>query len=660
MALNTPDNEKGQQTNMGQALSGAQQRYSQEQAAGGQQAGGTYQQPRQQRAKLSDFWAASPNAMSRSPESDIISSLNTALKGEYEKAIRPEYTVTLIPIDLDQTDMLEKSAIVVAVQNKQIPELGVAYHTLILEGSSDPLPLQTVRIGNIEVENYRTTGDVNTPVYQIEVKKWVQRNFPSLSADQLHPVDAEVVKGDFDIENKKRLYNLAANAALACSTELARLAGHTDIELGNIEQDNTLTVQTSFGNAPIEDIQGEPVRADVQIDFRIGGAPVPNQPGVNSRVKTLARVSGFMDLVWAPVQQQGNAFNPWVAQQAAPQSPDEFKKYIPRFIITDLDSQSVLSIRAQLLGFVTAFTLREQNGWVEAFRPNPVTVDGIDYKDIGAVGIEANFERNPNGIGSRIDTKSDQFQRSQNQQGDYLLRLIASVMLPKLLLSMDIPECGPTTWKDSVFAAAGETNGTGIPTPAAIAAANHIIAEAGKLTNGRIAQYLNPQKPIIIDENNRIHLGWFIGKDGLKHDLREIDYLYVLNAVGDRDPEVAREWSDSFALAGVPLEIRLSKRKGILEGLLGKQNLHITGYARRVTFEPDFVNALTQAVKDVGLSVRTISPYSDLQGFERAVNPYVMNAALDTMGYQSGLFNRGFQGQQPGFTGNRQGFSRWG
>lgn len=651
MALNTPDNEKGQQTNMSQALSGAQQRQSQEQQPGGQQAG--YQQPRQ-RQRLSDFWAASPNAMSRSPESDIISSLNTALKGEYEKAIRPEYNVTLIPIDLDQTDMLEKSAIVVAVENKQVPELGVAYHTLILEGSSDPLPPQQTRVGNVDVEIHRTTGDVNTPVYQAEVRKWVQRNFPGRG---VHPVDAEVVKADFDIKNEKRLYNLAANAALACSTELARLAGHMDIELGNIEQDNTLTVQTSFANAAIEDIQGEPIRADIQIDFRIGGAPMPNQPGVNSRVKTLARVSGFMDLVWAPAQQQGNAFNPWVAQQALPQSPDEFKRYIPRFIITDLDSQSVLSIRAQLLGLVTAFTLREQNGWVEAFRPNPIAADGVDYKDIGAVGIEANFVRNPTGIGERIDTRSDQFQRSQNQQGDYLLRLVASVFQPKLLLSMDIPEAGPTTWKDSIFAAAGELAGG----PASTAAANHIIAEANTLTNGRLAQYLQPNKPIIIDENNRIHLGWFVGRDGLKHDLRDIDYLYVLNAAGDRDPEVAREWSDSFALAGVPLEIRLFKRKTILEGLLGKQNVHITGYARRVTFEPDFVNALTQAVKDVGLSVRTIAPFSDLQGFDRAVNPYTMSAALDTMGYQSGVFNRGYQGQQSGgFTGNRAGFSRWG
>jgi hypothetical protein len=640
MAVNTPNTPKDDQpqSNMGQALTGAQAR----QESGAQQSG---YQPRQTRQRLSDFWSASPNAMSRSPESDIISSLNTALKAEYEKAMRPEYEVTLIPIDLDQTDMLEKSAIVVAVSHKQAPELGVAYHTLILEGSSEPLPVQTLQIGNVPVEITRTTGDVFTPVYQNEVRKWVERAFPG---KRLYPVDAEVVPASLDLANKKRVYNLAANAALACSTELARLAGYTDIELGNVEQDNTLTVQTTFANAESEDIFGQPLRSDVAIDFRIGGQPVPNQPGVTSRVKTLARVTGYMDLVWAPAAQQGNAFNPWVAPQAATQSPDEFKRYIPRFIITDLDSQSVLSIRAQLTGLVTAFTLREQNAWVEAFRPSPVTVDGVDWKDIGAVGIEANFDRSPTGFGSRIDTKEDTFQRSQNQQGDFLLRLVASVFQPKLLLSMDIPECGPTTWISSVFAAAGETTNS-----AHVAASQYII------TTGNLAKHLAPNARIIIDENNRIHTGYYDGRDGKQHDLRNVDYLAVLNMVGDRDPDIAREWSDSFALAGVPLEVRLAKRKSILEGLLGKQNVHITGYARRVTFEPEFVNALTQAVKDVGLSVRTISPYSDLQGFERAVNPYVMGAALDTMGYTSGLFNRGYQGQPQGNFGNRAGFSRW-
>jgi hypothetical protein len=646
MAVKSEDNGQSQ-TTMGAAFAGAQQR----QDAGTQ--GGYQQAPRgQHRQRLADFWSANPNAMSRSPESDIISTLNAALKGVYEEAVRSEYDVTLIPIDLDQTRTLEKSAIVVAVSNKNAKELGVAYHTLILDGSSEPIQSQMQQIGNNQIEVTRTTGDVYTPVFQNEVREWVSRAFPGLA---LHPVDAEVVPSTFDVTNKKRLYNLAANAVLAGSTELARLAGFPDIELGNIEQDNTLTVQSSFNNAPTEDIVGSPIRSDIVIDFRIGGQPVPGQQGVTSRVKTLARVAGYMDLVWAPAISQAQAFNAWVPQVQQQQSPDAYKKYVPRFVITDLDSQNVLSIRAQLLALVTAFTLREQNGWVEAFRPSPVVQDGIDWKDIGAVGIEANFEGNTTGFGSRIDTKSDAFQRTNNMQGDFLLRLVASVFQPKLLLSMDIPEAGPTTWISSVFAAAGEQSNA-----ASAAASQYIYDEANKLTNGRLSNYLAPGTRIIIDENNRIHLGYFIGRDGLKHDLREVDYLAVLNMVGDRDPELAREWSDSYALTGIPLEVRLAKRKQIIEGILGKQNVHIEGFARRVTFEPDFVNALTQAVKDVGLQVRTIAPYADLQSYERAVNPYVAHAALDTMGYNSGVFNRGYQGQPQGNFGNRSGFSRWG
>lgn len=652
MAVNSPKNEQNQQagqTAMGAAFAGAGA--GAEQAAPQGQAG---YQARQQapRQRLSDFWSQSPNAMSRSPSSDIISTLSAALTAEYEKAVRPEYAVTLVPIDLDLSDNMEKSAIVVAVESKQVPELGVAYHTLILDGSSEPVQNITQQIGNNPIEITRTSGDVNTVAFQKEVRAFVQRQFPG---KELHPVDQEVVWADFDMTNKRRVYNLAANAVLAGSTELARLAGFNDIDLGNVEGDSTLTVQTSFNNSPTEDILGSPIRSDIVIDFRIGGQPVPGQQGVMSRVKTLARVSGFMDLAWSPAVAAAQAYNPWVPQVQAQQSPDAYKKYIPRYVITDLDSQNVLSIRAQLLGLVTAFTLRENNGWVEAFRPSPVVHEGVDYRDIGAVGIEANFEGNTSGIGARIDTKSDSFQRSQHQPGDFLLRLVASVFQPKLLLSMDVAEAGPTTWISSIFAAAGET-----ANPAHQAASAYIISEANKLTAGRLSAYLQPGTRIIIDENNRIHTGYYIGRDGLKHDLREIDYLYVLNVVGDRDPELAREWSDSFSLVGVPLEVRLAKRKTIIEGILGKQNVHITGFARRVTFEPDFVNALTAAVHDVGLQVKTIAPYADLQGYERAVNPYVQHAALDTMGYSSGVFNRGYQGQQQGNFGNRAGFSRWG
>jgi hypothetical protein len=654
MALNTPNQSGGKQpeqdqTTMGSAFSSAQAQQGSQ--AGGQQYGQQSAQGRGPRPKLADFGRIGRSAMSRSPASDIITKLNGALAEVYKESVDKSFEVTLIPIDLNQTRALEKSCIVVALRDLQNPNVGVAYHTLILEGSSEPVQSRFEMIGNVNTEIQRVTGDVYNPTYQTEVAEWVARQFPGQA---LLPVDAEVVPTEFDVENTKRLHGLAANAVTACATELEMKSGGIDIDLGSVEQDNTLTVQMNFGAPQSEDVVGLPIRSDIVIDFRAGGQPIPGQPGVTSRVSTLSRISGFMDLVWVPAVKQQQAFNPWVAAQQLPPSADEFKCYIPRFVMTDLESQNLLSIRAQLLSLVTAFTLRENNAWVEAFRPSTVSPDGVDWKDIGAVGIEANFERNTSGFGTRIDTKSDQFQRGQNMQNDYLVRLVASVFQPKLLISLDVPEVGPQTWFNSVFAAAGELNN-----PHSITATEVILKEANDLTHGRFGKYFPQGARAMVDENNRIHTGYYIARNGEIRDLRDIDYLAVLNMVGDRDPELAREWSDSFALTGVPLEVRLAKRKTIITGILGQNNVHFKGFARRVTFEPAFVDALINACKEVGLAVRTIAPYSDLQTYERAVNPYAMGAALDASSYTSGIFNRGYPGQQQGFAGARTGFSRW-
>jgi hypothetical protein len=656
MGINTPDQGKGG-TTMGEAMGRAQERAQQDSGAGQQQAYGQQGQQGQQRAarpRLADMGRISRSAMSRSPQSDVIAKLNQAMLEVYGKNVDKTFEVTLIPIDLNSTRMLEKSAIVVAVRDLLNPDVGVAYHTLILEASGEPVKSSDFQmIGQHNTEIVRTTGDVYNRTFQEEVAEVLARTFPG---KKLLPVDAEVVYDDFNVEDTKAVYELGANAITACSTELEMRAGGTDIDLGAVDQDNTLTIQMSFQNAEAHDVVGQPQRSDIIIDFRAGGQPVPGQQGVNTRVSTLSRITGFMDLVWVPAQQQTQAFNPWVAQQAVAPSPDEFKRYIPRFVMTGLESQTLLSLRAELLALVTAFTLRENNAWVEAFRPNPVAVEGVDWKDIGAVGIEANFDRNANGFGTRIDTKADQFQRGQNMQGDYLVRLVASVFQPKLLLSLDVPECGPETWFTSVFAAAGE-----MANPNSQAATEFIIREANELTHGRFMKYMPQGARVTVDENNRIHTGYYLDRNGQKRDLRNLDYLAVLNVVGDRDPELAREWSDSFAMANVPLEVRLHKRLQIIRGILGQNNVFVKGFARRVTFEPAFVNALVEACREVGLTARTVAPYSDLTTYERAVNPYAMGAALDASGYTSGIFNRGYPGQQQGGAfGARSGFSRWG
>ena len=97
--------------------------------------------------------------------------------------------------------------------------------------------------------------------------------------------------------------------------------------------------------------------------------------------------------------------NAWVAaNQNQQQINQSYVKYVSRFV-TALESHDILTVGTQLLALLPAMSLRENNQWANAFRPAPFN-NGIDLRDIGAIGIEVNFENNPTGVGSRIDTKS--------------------------------------------------------------------------------------------------------------------------------------------------------------------------------------------------------------------------------------------------------------
>ena len=243
--------------------------------------------------------------------------------------------------------------------------------------------------------------------------------------------------------------------------------------------------------------------------------------------------------------------------------------------------------------------------------------------DIGAIGIEANFENNPNGVGTRIDTMSDSF------KPEHLHKLIASTIKPGLIMSLDVPECGPETWYNDVFAAAAENNQK----------ANAAIVDAAMtLTNGAFGRYFPTGAQVAIDENNRIHMGHYSDANGVRKDIRDIDYLAVMNLVGEKDPQVIRDWSDTFLRTNYPLPLRLSARKRIISGIFS--DVVFTGFARRVTFTPEFINALEKACSEVGLMIRSVSSYADMGSYDRATSSYADSALLT--GDSAGIFSRGF------------------
>lgn len=91
---------------------------------------------------------------------------------------------------------------------------------------------------------------------------------------------------------------------------------------------------------------------------------------------------------------------------------------------------------------------------------------------------------------------------------------------------------------------------------------------------------------------------------GHKRDLREIDYLALANQMGPKgDMSIVRDFADTYDRTDVPIELRLEKRERIYQAIFGS-NFKIKGYARRVTFNPHFIEALQASCEAAGLIVR--------------------------------------------------------
>ena len=625
MAIQGKDQEAQQTgTTMGDAFANASARAA---------AGTTQQQKQAGGFSFRNIGSISRSPMGRTPASEVLSKMTKAIGDLFKENINQgleSFETTLIPIDMNNTVSLGISVLVITMRDKLALDTGVAYHTLILEGSAEPPQPRFENIGGNNVEVLRVAGDAADAVLSSTVIDFVNRQYPQT---KLLDAGCCVVPRDFNVTDENAVYKLAANAAFAASSELeTNRKDFYDLNLANAENDSNLVVRTTFNNPNIADAVGHPLRADVQIDF--SAAPLTQQQNPQQaveRVSQVAHVSGFLDFVWAPMQPIANIYS-------AP-TQQSFQRYAARFVMTSLESTNLLTIPAQLLALMPALSMRENDMWIQAFKPQTFISGEVDMHDIGAIGIEANFENNSTGVGSRIDTKSASF------KPEHLGKLIAATVRPGLIMSLDVPECGPQTWYNGVFAAAAEGN------PRANAA---IIDAANHLTNGNFSKYFPSTGRIAVDENNRIHLGYYTDRQGVRKDIREIDYLAVMNLVGEKDALVIRDWSDSFLRSNYPLNQRLAARKRIISGLFS--DVVITGFARRVTFEAAFVDALAKACQECRLAIRAMSPYADMMSYERATAQFSDQTIMSREA--TGIFNRGGFGQGGGFAGNRP-FARW-
>lgn len=574
----------------------------------------------------------------RSVGSEILKKLTKQLTEIYEQT-SADLDIQVIPLDNQNETSLMYSCAIVTARYKVKGNPGVAFHTLILEGTGDKIAPRYENVGGQQIEILRVASDAADAVLYAKVSETVTRHNPGAT---IFGCDSCVVPRNFNLDDQSAVHKLALNAGLACTTELeTRFDDFQDVNLAFATQDSNLQINLQFANTQKADAVGNPVRGDVVASFTSQQNTQNGNQSVNSgdKTATISQISGFIDIVYAPVN-QAVMNNPW-AQHQQNQQPQSKQLYVARMVVTDIESNYACTPAAQLLALTTALAAREDHNWLQAFRPTQ-TVGEVDLRDIGALGIEANFDNNPNGIGSRIDTKSDSFRTED------LGMLVGALFQQGLIISMDIPESGPQSWYQSqlVQAIYGD-----------VKPMQNIINTANQLTNGAFSRYFTAGSPIFVDTGNRVHLGHYYDKHGVKRDIRDIDYLAVANLVGEKDPAAIRDWSDTFTQIQYPLNQRLQARKRIIMSLTG-QTAEFTGFAQRVTFSTRFLEALAMGVRDAGLNVRVVTPMnSAMFNNQRGVANYVGSALMGNNPGSSFMTSGYFAGQQPVYP--QQGYARW-
>lgn len=527
---------------------------------------------------------------------------------EVFKAADPKYKLTLLDMDNNRNNDVRWSTILIASELAGQKEAGVAWHMLVLAATNEAPTAVNDTVNNVRITIDRFVSDAVDEKLRTAAKRILKANF----ADRrLHYAGANVVPANFDLENKSMVQNLAANAAMACGTELVQQKpGFRDLNLPVLMKGKGQIQSITSPSRTFFDIFGRPVRSDLQ--FRLVSKP-KNESDISSlnnvsQERDIVKVSAYVEILYAPAQ---------VNNMAAYQYGAPTQKFAARLVITDIVSSFGYTPGIVMLAIATAIDGSANGNWMQAFRPKATT--GLDLNDIGAINVEGNFLNDPTGLGQVFDTKGNDVKLEDI--GAFMLKLIHQ----GLMISVDIGESGPQSWYTSFLggAAANRVN-----------AVNLVRSTMNELTGGKFGGMLPEGKPLFVDAGTMVQLGDWTDNAGAARDLRDIDYVAAANAYSTK-PEHIRGFSDTYLRVDFPLNQRLHARRGYINAITNDK-AKFTGRANRVTFTAEAVRAIAESVKATGLQV---NPTNDLNGGDFSDRRGVATFAQNALFVGQGSFN---------------------
>jgi hypothetical protein len=649
MSVQTPDNDGNSasrpvQTAMGDALkqAGVGQDSNQQGRASDQRAS-QQSNNRNSRAGLRsvvNINSRMSRPVSRNSTGEVLQAYLKAFNAQHEAiaddATRQAYRI--IPLD-NNSVQIALSAIMICFQRMIDNKSHVAVFTLLVEQSNTRLNNRYESILGQNVEIEVVPGDVYDQVmWNQELRALTAYYGADIVA---HSAGAMPLPAELSVEDKHHIHQTFYVATQACYTILDSEVSGRESAFNiatDVEPTDVLTASLDYNPLPETTPTGLPIRTDISVSLRAtaNGGNASANLDLHSRGIELVRVDGYVDLVFREPLKQIQNYN----------QPPQTQHYFPRFVMTRVDSEfDALTPEIHLFGIAQSTILSMNMGWSGVYLPRSTNRSGDDLRDIGAVGYEVNLTGNPDARPERVDTKSDTFTR-QN-----LFKLISTLIEPSLVYSLDVEETGAETFLTQTYMEAADGN---------MQAYERIITAANNLTNNHFNDCFD-RGMIARNDMNRVMLGYYFGEDGLKHDLREIDYLAMLNLRGGVDMQNVIDFAATYDNVEIPLAMRLEKRSKLIRSMI-LGGVHVKGMARRITFAPNFMAALNTACHRAGLVVRPQNIIADFNGAagraqydaaSMAINPQMAGA---TSAFQYTQANYGQNGRN---IGGMAGFGRY-
>lgn len=579
MSLEFEDKDNGQQDPRSEALNRNTQR--------NQEAGAEVRGSRAGGAGMRGMGRSLGRAFGRSSTGEVLTKAMARFREPFESdTIVPDAPFqmkdhVLLPLDSSENRTLLSGVVVcLPIPDQQSGLLYVFAHTLLLEGSAHALPAFEEEHRGRRYNVPQVAGDVYNDRFISRVEALVESHWRDTKV-KFVDCGAQVVYTEADIENNAAAvqdYTFYATAAVATtSVEVLKYQDAFTLDWLSPEKDR-LEVSVDFSGEPVLNPAGLPRRTDVLLEMN-ASVQYEDGPGI----EPLTKVGGALELVYSPSgdETSGSLFG----RRRRDENTQIFR---PVFAINTLDSTNkFITLEVLLLGLASTSILTEDAYWAEAFRP------GLRHeptKDVGAMSILTQ-------AGVKFDTTS------ANLTDDDFLEYFGTLCAEKLAIALDVEERGETSWINEVFILAAEGDQ---------GANDAIIDSADRLCGDLFSKRWDSNKPIVVDDENRIILGYVKESNGEIFDNREIDTMYMLNLRGHNDPDAALELQSTYDDLDLPANQRVVDRLRKLENYFGGI-VKLKGFARRLVFNPEFIAALAAAIVESKVRIDRVSNANQLQ-----------------------------------------------